>query len=184
MIKDVAAKFEAHYDVQPGDDKTFRLFGGKIIGHDTLKIWNEATIQHFYFGGNILFDSRADYLKPEGRQVVQKLGQVIRDHLPFFDEIQIQGHADTVNIDEFNLELAARRAMSVFWNFKNDCGINPHENLMSVTSFGEYKPVERNKKKQWSVFDTNKENNTNVGRDRNRRIEIILFYKTSTDTLK
>jgi outer membrane protein OmpA-like peptidoglycan-associated protein len=179
MIDAVTKELSAKYITDK--DNRFSLFSGHVIGNDTIKIWNEATIQHFYFGGNILFDPKSDILKKEGQKVVEKLGIAIKNNISFLEEIQIQGHADNISSDTFNLDLAARRAMSVFWTFKNNCGIDPHQHLMSVNSFGEYKPVERIKQKDWDIQKFSDSNNTPAKRDKNRRIEVILFYKTKSN---
>jgi outer membrane protein OmpA-like peptidoglycan-associated protein len=176
LIEDISAAFHTTYT--PSDDgKTFRISTGKTKD-DFIEIKNEAQIQHFYFGGNILFDRTDDQIKEAGKVVVKVMGDAIKKRIVFIKEIQIQGHADAENEDEPNLALAARRATSVFWAFRNGSNIDPHQNLMSITSFGEYKPVARGHQ-DWDSKKSREHNIAPAECDRNRRIEIILFYRTS-----
>jgi outer membrane protein OmpA-like peptidoglycan-associated protein len=57
-------------------------------------------------------------------------------------------------------------------------GINPAENLMSVTSFGEYKPVQRSEDdSSYSLERLQADNSTAELKGRNRRVEVLLFYR-------
>ena len=69
----------------------------------------------------------------------------LEKHLNNISEIQIQGHADPTppDFEQSNLHLAAKRAISVFRFLQYKIHIDPATHLMSATSFGEYKPVQR-----------------------------------------
>jgi flagellar motor protein MotB len=115
--------------------------GGKK--HDIV-IQNDVTIQRISFGSHILFDIDKTELKENGKQVLTRVGNIFKEKLGAIQEIQIQGHADPQQSRNFssNLELAAHRAIEVFQHFQG-LGIDPTRHIMSATSFGEYKPVQR-----------------------------------------
>ncbi len=105
------------------------------------------------------------------------VGPVVRNNLGNISEIQIQGHADIAGSDDHNLTLAANRAIAVYKFLQIDIGVDPAQHLMSVTSFGKYKPVGR---EAGQDFDREKLANANAdvaAKAKNRRIEIVLFYK-------
>lgn len=99
--------------------------------------------------------------------------------LGHIQEIQIQGHADTIpsKLYSSNLELAALRAMTVFQTLQA-FGIDPRHSMMSATTFGEYVSVPR---RSWgSPYAPEQlaiDNNSPAKRRMNRRIEILLFYR-------
>jgi outer membrane protein OmpA-like peptidoglycan-associated protein len=155
-------------------DKVFKIYGGKV-GKDTIEIHNESSLQYFNFGANILFDPKSDQIKDNSVNIIQIVGDSIKSNIKNIREIQIIGHADAVASDTFNLDLASRRAINIFWMLKNTSKINPHEHLMSITSFGEYKPF--NRREGWNSGLTKKANEGERDKNRNRRIEIVLIYK-------
>ena len=81
--------------------------------------------------------------------------------------VGIEGHTDNVPIKysgwKSNWELSSARAMSVLHYLIDDHGINPPR--LSATGYGEYHPVETN--------------DTAEGRQKNRRVEIVILPKTT-----
>ena len=142
-----------------------------------ITIINKLDRQTITFSDKILFDSGSSNIKPAGYEVLSAVGPVIKDNLANISEIQVQGHADIVNTDEFNLGLAANRAISVYIFLQYVVGISPAENLMSATSFGKYKPVGREVGQRFDANMLQTANATSELRAQNRRIEIVLFYK-------
>jgi chemotaxis protein MotB len=117
----------------------------------------------------ILFDSGETTIKPEGIQVLERVGKVL---LNVKDQtINIAGHTDNVPIGPdlvkkypTNWELSAARATSVARYLQDKSGIDPR--LISATGYGQYQPIESNE--------------TEKGRARNRRIEIVLVPREIT----
>jgi chemotaxis protein MotB len=117
----------------------------------------------------ILFDSGETTIKPEGIQVLERVGKVL---LNVKDQtVNIAGHTDNVPIGPdlvtqypTNWELSAARATAVARYLQDKSGIDPR--LISATGYGQYQPIESNK--------------TEKGRARNRRIEIVLVPKEIT----
>ena len=153
------------------------------IDRDTIPdvlIRNEPTLQRFSFGSHILFAKNGTELTNAGQQVLRALGASLNKQLPLIREIQIQGHADPDTTRSFrsNLDLAALRAIEVFRFFQHVIGIDPAQHLMSATSFGEFKPVQRSD--EGNDYDSGKlrqHNDTETLKTQNRRIELLLFYK-------
>ena len=133
--------------------------------------------QTITFSDKLLFDSGESTLKNEGYEILNIVGPVIGHNLKNISEIQIQGHADTVDTDDYNLSLAATRAMAVYKFLQVAVGIDPAEYLMSASSFGKYKPVGREAGQEYSIDKLNQANATDDLKAQNRRIEIVLFYK-------
>ncbi len=111
----------------------------------------------------ILFDSGSARIKPEGREVLRRLGEMLKARTD--KAIVIEGHTDNVPIagalaERFpsNWELSTARATSVVRFLQDEVGVQPER--LSAVGFGPYRPVASN--------------NTPEGRARNRRIEIKL----------
>lgn len=111
----------------------------------------------------ILFDSGSAAVKAEGREVLARVGEVLKG----LDDkgIVIEGHTDDLGITgelarrfPTNWELSTARATSVVRYLQESAGIPPDR--LSAAGFGPYRPVAPN--------------DTAEGRARNRRIEIKL----------
>jgi len=111
----------------------------------------------------ILFDSGKTTVKPQGLEVLQRVGSIlvnVKDRA-----ISIEGHTDNVPIGAelkkrypTNWELSAVRATTVARYLQEKTGIDP--GLLSAIGYGEYQPVALNESEE--------------GRAKNRRIEIVL----------
>lgn len=142
-----------------------------------ITIIDKLDRQTITFSDKILFDSGRSELKPAGYEVLKVVGPVVADNLKNISEIQIQGHADIEDTDDYNLTLASNRAIAVYKFLQTTVGIDPASYLMSITSFGKYKPVGR---EAGQSFDRQKLLEANIDKEakaKNRRIEIVLFYK-------
>lgn len=110
----------------------------------------------------ILFDSGQSTLKPAGVEVLNRIGVVLKkaDKL-----IVVQGHTDNVPIigqlaQQYptNWELSAARSVNVARFLNEEAGLDPTQ--LSAAAFSEYQP--------------RADNSSEEGRQKNRRIEIIL----------
>ena len=113
----------------------------------------------------VLFDSGKAEVKPEGLMVLQKVIDILKGVKD--KAIRIEGHTDNVQIVgaltkkyPTNWELSAARAINVT-RFLQQQGIDPTS--LAAVAYGEYKPVAGN--------------DTDEGKAKNRRIEIILVPK-------
>lgn len=147
--------------------------------YDVL-IKNEPTLQQITFSDHVLFSPDDYKLNPGGREVLEVVGNALKQQLSLIREIQIQGHADpdTSSRFESNTHLAALRAIEVFRFLEQTVGIDPAEHLMSATSFGEFKPLQRSlDDRQYGRDKLREHNSTSDLKSRNRRIELLLFYR-------
>ena len=110
--------------------------------------------------GESTFDSGKAEIRPRLKPLLQKVAQVLRSSQ---GGIIIAGHTDNVPIlkggpYQTNLRLSAARASAVAEYFIDRGHIDPRR--ISTMGFGEYRPIESNA--------------TPAGRQKNRRVEIIL----------
>jgi chemotaxis protein MotB len=110
----------------------------------------------------ILFDSGSAEIKKEGKKVLDRVVEILKNVKD--RQINIEGHTDNVPISPrlahkfpTNWELSTARATNVV-RYLQEKGIDP--SLLSATGYAEYRPVSSN--------------DTEEGRARNRRIEIVL----------
>ncbi len=161
------------------------------VGSDSFKIHleddgteilirNEATLQRYSFSDRILFEPDRYDLKEAGKETLWRVGQKIEKNLKDIKEIQIQGHADPDRpaYVPSNLHLGALRAIEVYKFLQRSIRIDPARHLMSATSFGEYKPVQRlTDDRTYNRHKLMQHNSNRALKARNRRIEILLFYR-------
>ena len=109
---------------------------------------------------NVLFNSGSANLNSEGKEALAQIGDVLKQ---FSDRrFQIEGHSDNVPIKSArfpsNWELSTTRALAVV-HLLTEMGVTP-ENV-SAAGFGEFRP--------------RADNETEEGRQLNRRIEIVML---------
>lgn len=104
---------------------------------------------------DVLFAFGQDVLRPEAREKLAKLAGVILSNAGL--QLAIEGHADAIGGDAYNMALSERRAASVQTYL---IGQALPASGMTARGFGETQPVA--------------DNATAAGRSLNRRVEIIL----------
>jgi len=164
---------------------SFQIFIEQRNLSPDITIQNDISLQRISFGDQILFDSGASTLKYEGRKALRKAGKAVKNKIDYIEEILIQGHTDTDGKRDENLDLGSKRAINVFKFLADDVEIKPSENLMSATTFGYYKPI--NRKLSDKTFNQRKINNANLNnrlKDKNRRIDIVLNYREKNTSKK
>lgn len=165
------------YVVQSKNDKD--IAQEMQTNHADVYIIDKLDRQTITFSDKVLFDPNESNIKPAGYEILNTVGPIIAKNLDNIGEIQIQGHADIDFEDDFNLALASARAMSVYKFLQVNVGIDPAQYLMSATSFGKYKPVGREAGTEYNLYALQQANATDELKARNRRIEIVLFYKNA-----
>lgn len=137
---------------QPSGDLGGGWMGNKVFA------WTDVS-------DDILFDSGKTEIKPAGRA---KLQQVVRDLQTRFSDrdVWVVGHTDNQPIQrtkdkwQDNLDLSANRAMAVvreFWRMNFD------KSRVMAAGQGEFRPVAGN--------------DSNQGRARNRRVQVIAVVR-------
>lgn len=108
----------------------------------------------------VLFDTGKAELKPEGQKTLTEIATLLATLTD--RSFQIEGHTDNVPIKNqkfpSNWELSNARAMAVV-HLLIRSGVTPEQ--LSAAGFGEFHPVAPN--------------DTDMGRQKNRRIEIVML---------
>lgn len=108
------------------------------------------------------FDSGKANLRPESLKLLQFLGILLED---IDNGVQIGGYTDSLPIHTVqypsNWHLSTDRALNVLQIFIDNPNLDPQR--FSVVGYGEYHPVASN--------------DTAEGRQKNRRVEIVVFRK-------
>jgi len=164
--------------------------GGVVcLGHDDggsqngciLSADRDLHLLTLRFSNQVLFASDEYRLTPQGALIIEQVGSVLKTEACKLYRIQIEGHTDllpTANYAYGNLELGAMRSIAVYSHLTQQVGLDPVRNLMSVTSYGEYKPTSRMERGAFTLEELVGANASLSERSINRRIEIQLFYRT------
>lgn len=116
------------------------------------------------FVAEVLFDSGKATLRRDSLPKLEKVSSVLNTTVADLN-VGVEGHTDNQPIKKSgwksNWELSTARALSVL-HFMSENGVN--EPRLAATGYGEYKPVTSN--------------DTKVGRQKNRRVEIVILPKT------
>ena len=105
--------------------------------------------------GDVAFDTGKSDLRPEGREALAKLSGIVLNYPSL--RLKIEGHTDNVGSAEFNQALSEHRARAVR-DYLVGQGLDASS--VSAEGLGEKNPVS--------------DNLTPQGREKNRRVEIIL----------
>ena len=112
---------------------------------------------------NMLYRSGDYQINERAAETLSKIAKIINDYKEY--EVLIEGNTDNVPISKTNIrnnwDLAALRASSVVQELQNRYGVDPKR--LTAGSRGEYNPIAPN--------------DTEVGRQRNRRTQIIITPK-------
>jgi outer membrane protein OmpA-like peptidoglycan-associated protein len=106
---------------------------------------------------DVLFDFGKADLRQDARESLAKVAGVLHGY-PLPAELMIEGHTDSVGSDESNLTLSQKRAEAVR-DYLIQSGISP-DMIVATRGFGKTRPIASN--------------DTEEGRSRNRRVEIIV----------
>ena len=112
---------------------------------------------------NMLYESGSYKINSRASQTLSKIAKIIKDYSDY--DVLIEGNTDNVPISTTNIrnnwDLSCLRASSVVQALQNDYGVDPKR--LTAGGRGEYNPVATN--------------DTSVGKQRNRRTQIIITPK-------
>lgn len=112
---------------------------------------------------NMLFKSGSYEVNDRAMETLSKIAKILKDYKDY--DILVEGNTDNVPISRTNIrnnwDLSALRASSIVQALQNHFGINPQR--MTVGGRGEFNPLT--------------DNDSEVGKQRNRRTEIIITPK-------
>ena len=112
---------------------------------------------------NMLYQSGSYEINSRASETLSKIAKIIKDYKEY--EVLIEGNTDDVPISRPNIrnnwDLSCLRASSVVQALQNDYGVDPQR--LTAGGRGEYNPIASN--------------NTEIGKQRNRRTQIIITPK-------
>lgn len=112
---------------------------------------------------NMLYKSGSYEINDRAGQTLSKIAKIISDYKEY--EVLVEGNTDNVPISRPNIrnnwDLSALRASSVVQALQNQYGVDPKR--LSAAGRGEYNPIATN--------------DTELGKQRNRRTQIIITPK-------
>ena len=112
---------------------------------------------------NMLYKSGSYEINSRAAQTLSKIAKIIKDYKDY--DVLIEGNTDNVPIKKTNIrnnwDLSTLRASSVVQALQNDYGVDPKR--LTGGGRGEYNPIASN--------------DTEIGKQRNRRTQIIITPK-------
>ena len=112
---------------------------------------------------NMLYKSGSYEINSRAAETLSKIAKIIKDYKDY--DVLIEGNTDNVPIKRENIrnnwDLSALRASSVVQALQNDYGVDPKR--LTAGGRGEFNPIA--------------DNNTELGKQRNRRTQIIITPK-------
>ena len=112
---------------------------------------------------NMLYKSGSYEINNRAAETLSKIAKIIKDYKDY--DVLIEGNTDNVPIKRENIrnnwDLSTLRASSVVQALQNDYGVDPKR--LTAGGRGEYNPIA--------------DNNTELGKQRNRRTQIIITPK-------
>lgn len=108
----------------------------------------------------LFFDSGKADVNPEFQKKIIEIGRILNT---IDNYIRIEGHTDNIPISNYkyidNLDLSTARANAVLRVLQNQSNINPKR--LTSMGYGDQRPVA--------------DNNTEAGREKNRRVDIVVI---------
>ena len=112
---------------------------------------------------NMLYKSGSYEINSRAAQTLSKIAKIIKDYKDY--DVLVEGNTDNVPIKKTNIrnnwDLSTLRASSVVQALQNDYGVDPKR--LTAGGRGEYNPIATN--------------DTELGKQRNRRTQIIITPK-------
>ena len=134
------------------------------IGDDQVRLEMADKGLAIVFLAEVLFDSGKADIRQEAMGTLDKIANVLNEEVKSRD-IGVEGYTDNDPIKysgwKSNWELSTGRAVSILHYLVDQKGIEPKR--ISATGYGEYRPVASN--------------DTQAGRKKNRRVEIVVLPK-------
>ncbi len=138
----------------------------RSLSNDELKDVDVKVLKgvvYISLADNMLFKSGSYEVNSRAMETLSKIAKILKDYKDF--DVLVEGNTDNVPISRTNIrnnwDLSALRASSIVQVLQNDFGINPQR--LSAAGRGEFNPIA--------------DNGTEVGKQRNRRTEIIITPK-------
>ena len=138
----------------------------RSLSNDELKDVDVKVLKgvvYISLADNMLFKTGSYEISPRAMETLSKIAKIIKDYNDY--DVLVEGNTDNIPISRTNIrnnwDLSTLRASSVVQTLQNDFGVNPAR--LTAGGRGEYNPIA--------------DNDTEAGRQRNRRTEIIITPK-------
>jgi outer membrane protein OmpA-like peptidoglycan-associated protein len=134
-------------------DQKAKDIQGSVAGADVTRVGEGLVVT---FDSGLLFDFNSDVLRAESKRNLDNLASNLSS---FGDsKLLLVGHTDAQGTDTYNLDLSRRRAAAVA-QYLESHGVSPTR--VEIAGRGEAEPIAAN--------------DTDMGRQQNRRVEIAVF---------
>ena len=156
-------------DAKTKSDSLNQALTNKLTRSLTRQEMNDVDVQvlkgvvYISLADNMLYKSGSYEINDRAAETLSKIAKIIQDYKDY--DVLVEGNTDNVPISQKNIrnnwDLSALRASSVVQALQNQYGVDPKR--LSAAGRGEYNPVASNA--------------TAVGKQRNRRTQIIITPK-------
>ena len=156
-------------DAKTKSDSLNQALTNKLTRSLTRQEMNDVDVQvlkgvvYISLADNMLYKSGSYEIGDRAGETLSKIAKIITDYKDY--DVLVEGNTDNVPISQKNIrnnwDLSALRATSVVQAMQNQYGVDPKR--LSAAGRGEYNPVASNA--------------TAVGKQRNRRTQIIITPK-------
>jgi len=130
---------------------------------EAAAVTREGNLLSVTFKGDVTFDTNSTEVRPELYTEINRVARVLNQYPDTL--IRVEGHTDSKGSDEYNMDLSKRRAAAVK-TLLSLRGVA--ENRIEVVGYGKTMPIATN--------------DTELGRQKNRRVEIKIAPKTQAQT--
>ena len=130
---------------------------------EAAAVTREGNLLSVTFKGDVTFDTNSTEVRPELYTEINRVARVLNQYPDTL--IRVEGHTDSKGSDEYNMDLSKRRAAAVK-TLLSLRGVA--ETRIEVVGYGKTMPIATN--------------DTELGRQKNRRVEIKIAPKTQTQT--
>ncbi len=138
----------------------------RSLSNDELKDVDVKVLKgvvYISLADNMLFKSGSYEVSDRAMETLSKIAKILKDYKDF--DVLVEGNTDNVPISKTNIrnnwDLSALRASSIVQVLQTKFGINPQR--LSAAGRGEFNPIS--------------DNDSELGKQRNRRTEIIITPK-------
>ena len=153
-------------DAKSKSDSLNQALTNKLTRSLTREEMKEVDVQvlkgvvYISLADNMLYKSGSYEIGDRAGETLEKIAKIIMDYKAY--DVLVEGNTDNVPISQKNIrnnwDLSALRASSVVQALQNQYGVDPKR--LSAAGRGEYNPIASN--------------DTEVGKQRNRRTQIII----------
>jgi outer membrane protein OmpA-like peptidoglycan-associated protein len=151
------------YGVGAMMDKQEKDMRDVLAKSEAAAVTRDGNLLSVTFKGDVTFDTNSAELRPGLYNEINRVAGVLNQYPDTL--IRVEGHTDSRGSDEYNMDLSKRRANNVKTLLVMR-GVA--ENRIEVAGYGKTMPVATN--------------DTEAGRQKNRRVEIRIAPKVQTQT--